>query len=81
MEFNVLLDEGGDEPEVVAVALSQIVLHLYSGLVGCIKEVTGQELILQELIVCALVNQDLGVGWAGEVLDKVGGVIACTSLD
>lgn len=69
VELDMIFNEGGDEPEIVTVSLSHVELNFNSGLMSCIKEIAGQELVLQELVMSSLINKDLSVSRPTEVLD------------
>ena len=58
MEVNVVAHEGGDEVVGVVVEGLHPQLHVVAVLGGCHEEVLWLQLVLQEAVSCALVNQD-----------------------
>ena len=58
MEVNVVAHEGGDEVVGVVVEGLHPQLHVVAVLGCCHEEVLWLQLVLQEAVSCALVNQD-----------------------
>jgi hypothetical protein len=65
VELEMLLNEGGNVPEVVGVALSESVLDLHSCLVRGTEEVLNEEVLSKEGVCGALIDEDGGRGNLG----------------
>lgn len=58
MEIEVLFDERSNVEEVVSVTLSELVVDLKASLVSLRKEILDLEVLGEELVIRALINED-----------------------